>query len=131
MTEARPSRLLLAAAGLNGAIGVAGGALASHGTTLGGIVLNLGFIEVAARYQLIHATALMGVAILIGIAPGRLAWLSGILFTGGCLLFSGGLYVSGILGLGWGSQMAPFGGTSFILGWLTLVGASIGSLRRR
>lgn len=115
-------RLFLFCAGLAGAAGVALGAYAAHGLQGGAQEL----VEKASRFMLLHALALLGVALLQ--RPGaRWVAAAGGLFIAGILLFCGAL-----LGLGLFSwpvaYVTPFGGTSFILGWLAL---AISALRDR
>ena len=78
-------RAIVACAGLAGLAGVALSALAAHGP--GGPNL-----EIAARFLLVHAAALLGVAALSGavLAP-RLATLAGLAMMLGLVLFCGDL----------------------------------------
>ncbi len=109
-------RVWLAVAGLSGAVAVGFGAYAAHG--LEGTPVVQEWLEKASRYQMYHALALLAVARLQR-PHGRFAWLAGCLFTIGTLLFSGGLYVMALLA--WPvTPVVPFGGVSFILGWLAL-----------
>ncbi len=107
-------------AGLNGALGVIGGALATHGGQIAGGRLVLPFIDTASRFQLIHALALIGVALLIRSGGGRWATISGWLFAIGLLLFCGGLYLAGVFQVEIATKAAPYGGFSLIAGWLAL-----------
>jgi uncharacterized membrane protein YgdD (TMEM256/DUF423 family) len=83
-------------------------------------------VEKASRYQMYHALALLALA---GLRRdgGLLTILAGLLFIVGTILFSGTLYCLALtdLQIAW---LAPFGGTSFILGWLAL---GISALRDR
>ena len=56
---------LLAAAGLNGAMGVTFGAWAAHGLEGRLPPAALGWIQTGASYQLWHAAALLGLAALV------------------------------------------------------------------
>jgi uncharacterized membrane protein YgdD (TMEM256/DUF423 family) len=47
------------------------------------------------------------------------------LFLAGALLFPGALYGLALHGPRWLGAVAPFGGTSFILGWLALAAAAL------
>lgn len=114
MNFARCSRFFLIFAGLSGAIAVALGAYASHG--LDGHAQELA--DKASRYQIYHALALLGVAALQE-KGGIWARLAGAFFCLGSLLFPGALYAMALADLPW-AQLAPFGGTSFILGWVSL-----------
>jgi uncharacterized membrane protein YgdD (TMEM256/DUF423 family) len=117
MEDRRGGGFWLGMAGLNGAVGVIAGAMAAHGASAPELV------ETASRYQLLHAVALFGVALLMRSRGGRFAALAGWAFLAGCLFFSGGLYGRAFIAswsLGW---VAPLGGTAFILGWLLLAAA--------
>ena len=71
-------------------------------------------------YQLVHALALFGVALLAAHIPGRLVTWAGISFTVGILLFSGSLYVLTMTGISKLGIITPFGGLAFLLGWFFL-----------
>jgi uncharacterized membrane protein YgdD (TMEM256/DUF423 family) len=72
--------------------------------------------ERAVFYHFIHAVMLF---ILAGRAPLRLGpWLS---FLVGILLFSGSLYLLAVTNLRWLGAITPFGGVSFLAGWVCLI----------
>ncbi|MFT4621554.1 MAG: uncharacterized membrane protein YgdD (TMEM256/DUF423 family) [Myxococcota bacterium] len=103
-------------AGVVGALGVALGAFGAHG--LKGVVTDPHLLEVwetAARYHLIHAVALLGVAA----HPARPA-LAGWLMVAGIVVFSGSLYTMTLTGQRWLGAITPIGGLCFIAGWLAL-----------
>ena len=103
-------------AGVVGALGVALGAFGAHG--LKGVVTDphlLDVWETAARYHLIHAVALLGVAA----HPARPA-LAGWLMVAGIVVFSGSLYTMTLTGQRWLGAITPIGGLCFIAGWLAL-----------
>ncbi|MFS7066540.1 DUF423 domain-containing protein, partial [Escherichia coli] len=64
--------------------------------------------------------ALFGVALLATRLDGRLVSAAGGLFTLGILLFSGSLYLLTLSGIGKLGIVTPFGGVSFLAGWLCL-----------
>jgi len=105
-------RLLLAAAGLIGAIGVAAAAGGSHG----GESRNLGAI---ASICLAHGPALLALASLAG--RGRLFLFAGLLLAGGTLVFIADLGLREWQGQGLFAGAAPLGGLAMILGWLGVV----------
>lgn len=111
---------MLVLAGLNGALGVIGGALATHGARIADGRLVVAYIDTASRFQLVHALALIGVALLARSGGGRWAGISGWLFTVGLVLFCGGLYLAGVFQLDIAVKAAPYGGFSLIAGWLAL-----------
>jgi uncharacterized membrane protein YgdD (TMEM256/DUF423 family) len=103
-------------AGIVGALGVALGAFGAHG--LEARVTDPHLIEVwntGARYHLVHAVALLGVA-----AHPRKPALAGWLFVAGIILFSGSLYLLGVTGITKLGMITPLGGLCMVAGWLAL-----------
>ncbi len=107
-------------AGVAGALGVALGAFGAHGLQ---DVVSPEHIDrwwnTGARYHLVHAAALVGVAAHPA-SDRRALNVAGGLFVLGITLFSGSLYamtLSGITKLG---MITPLGGLAFIGGWLAL-----------
>ena len=103
-------------AGLMGAAGVALGAFGAHG--LKDVVTDPALMEnwhTAARYHLIHAAALLGVA--AHPHPPRAA---GVSFTIGICIFSGTLYLMAVTGMRWLGAITPIGGVLLIVGWVAL-----------
>jgi len=102
------------------ALGVGLGAFGAHGlkSRLGE---SLATWETGVFYQLIHALAIVAVAVLIRSGtelPGlrSIGWL----FCAGILLFSGSLYLLALGGPRWFGPITPLGGLAFIAGWLWL-----------
>lgn len=112
------SYLLLAA--FFGFTGVALGAFAAHGLKARLSAEYLAIFHTGVTYQLIHALALFGVAILSVHLPGKLVTWAGALFILGILLFSGSLYILTLSGIGKLGMITPLGGTAFLAGWLCL-----------
>lgn len=112
------SFLLLAA--FFGFTGVALGAFAAHGLKARLSAEYLAIFQTGVTYQLIHALALFGVAILSVHLPGRLTTWAGSLFILGILLFSGSLYLITLSGVGKLGIITPLGGVAFLAGWLCL-----------
>ncbi len=104
------SRLLLVAAGLCGALGVAAAARASHAGDD-----NLG---IAANFLLLHAPVLIGLSLM---AASRAAVAAGLVLLVGLVLFAGDLAARSLLGGPLFPLAAPLGGGGLIVGWL-LVG---------
>lgn len=113
-------RLWLSLAALAGFSGVALGAFAAHGLKGRLAAEQLAVFHTASHYQLIHALALLGVALLVRQAPGPAANLAGALFAAGILLFSGSLYALSLSGLSALGMITPFGGLALLGGWLCL-----------
>lgn len=76
--------------------------------------------ETAARYQLVHAVALLFVALVAGRSPAGPWSAAGWSFVAGTVVFSGSLYVLAATGVrAWGA-VTPFGGLGLLAGWLLL-----------
>jgi uncharacterized membrane protein YgdD (TMEM256/DUF423 family) len=115
--------------------GVALGAFGAHGlkTALGQWELppeeqerRLENWETAARYQMVHALALVCVGILAAGQPRRTFDAAAAAFCGGVVIFSGGLYTYVLTGDRVWAMIVPLGGVLLLAGWGALV---IGSLR--
>jgi len=115
---------ILAAAGVNGAMGVALGAWAAHGLEGRLPPPAIEWIRTGASYQLWHAAALLGLAALTGRHATRLIGVAAAGFGLGALLFGGSLYL-----YAWTEQAAfamatPVGGALMIGGWLATFAAA-------
>jgi uncharacterized membrane protein YgdD (TMEM256/DUF423 family) len=82
--------------------------------------------DTAVRYQMYHVFALMLAGVLYKeFNQKKLVW-SGKLFITGIILFSGSLYLLTVLkllhieGYRWIGAITPFGGITFVAGWLFL-----------
>lgn len=107
-------------AGVNGCMAVAAGAIGAHAVA---DPKAAEWLEKAARYQMYHALALVGVAWLAATRPDWSVTAAGIAFLVGIALFSGTLYglASGVLQ---SAGAAPAGGIALMIGWLLLVVAA-------
>lgn len=126
MTGRSVHRGLLIAAGVCGFTGVLAGTFGAHG--LKGRVPEdmLAVFETGVHYQLAHAIALVGVAIVAGLLPHvRAARVAGWCMVVGIVVFSGSLYVLALTGQKWLGMITPFGGVSFLSGWVALVIAAL------
>ncbi len=119
------SRPWLCWAGVFGALGVAMGAFGAH---LLRPILPLQLMtifETAVRYQLFHALALLGCAVLMTLHPRRarlLRWAAWG-FAAGIVLFSGSLYALTMSDQRWLGLVTPVGGVAWIAAWGLLVAA--------
>lgn len=113
-------RLWLLLSAFAGFSGVAMGAFAAHDLKNRLSADYLAVFQTGTHYQLIHALALLGAAILALIAPGRLVNLAGAFFAIGILLFSGSLYALTLSGIAKLGIITPFGGLAFLAGWACL-----------
>ncbi|MEZ6070044.1 MAG: DUF423 domain-containing protein [Pirellulales bacterium] len=110
-----------------GALAVALGAFGAHG--LKSLVADgrlepqmLDTFEVAVRYQMYHALALVALGVLVG--GGRAGAVAGNVagwaFLAGIVIFSGMLYAYVFSGVKFFAMIVPIGGVSFIVGWVAL-----------
>ncbi len=114
-------RLFLVLGSLLAGLAVALGAFGAHALRdrLGADLLNT--FEIAVRYQMYHALALLAVGLVLArFSSSNLVPISGWLFLAGIVLFSGSLYLLCFTGVRWLGAITPLGGVAFILGWLLL-----------
>lgn len=105
-------------AGLVGAVGVALGAFGAHGLKDRISPNLLEVYRIGVLYHLIHAVALLGVAVA---GPRlKLGKITRWAFVFGVFVFSGTLYALALTGMGWLGAITPVGGLSFIVGWAAL-----------
>ena len=113
-------------ASILGALSVLLGAFGAHALKNSISQSAIGTFETGVRYQFYHVFALFITAILYKDYTNPVIKWAGIFFTCGIILFSGSLYfltyVEGadIPNLRWFGALTPFGGLSFILGWMCL-----------
>ncbi len=106
-------------------LGVVAGAFGAHGLKSRLSAEMLDVFEVAVRYQMYHALALLLLAAMLPrIAPG-VANLGGWLFVAGILIFSGSLYMLVFTGQRWLGAVTPLGGLAFLAGWICLIWATL------
>jgi len=104
----------------SGFVAVGAGAFGAHALKARLTPELLAVFDTGARYQMVHALALLAVAWAVTRWPGRAAVASGWCFVAGTLLFSGSLYLlalTGVRGLG---AITPVGGVLLLGGWLLL-----------
>lgn len=120
-------RWVMFLAGILGASGVTIGAHAAHGLEVNlseqllapeEIAKRLEQCDVAVRYHLLHALALLTLGVSPSESARRRQSLAAVFFVLGVVLFSGGLYSMVFLGQMWHWAIVPGGGLCFILGWL-------------
>jgi uncharacterized membrane protein YgdD (TMEM256/DUF423 family) len=114
-------RLFFILGSISGGLAVALGAFGAHGLKDRLSSDALSTYETAARYQMLHALALLAVAFAITRWPdSNLPLIAGWLFVAGTALFSGSLYLLSLTDVRWLGAIAPLGGAAFISGWLCL-----------
>lgn len=129
------NRALFLLAGLVGAAAVGLGAFSAHGLEAKLIadglepefvIKKLNTAEIAVRYHLVHAVALLCLAAApVGFANRRRA-VAAFFISLGLVMFCGVLYLQAIAGLKGLNLVVPLGGLSFIIGWLTIASIAIG-----
>jgi uncharacterized membrane protein YgdD (TMEM256/DUF423 family) len=124
----RSSNTTILAAALLGLLGVAAGAFGAHGIEARISSEQLEWWATAARYQQIHAVALLA----LGFAAGpwsrwrsRAAWC----FVIGIVVFAGTLYAMALGGPRILGAITPLGGLALICGWGSIGGDALA--RRR
>ena len=104
------------------ALGVILGAFGAHGLKDRLDAYSMGVYEKAVLYHFIHALGVLIVSLMPKagyLNQGQAAWVCGLL-TAGIVLFSGSLYVLAVSRIPALGIITPFGGVSFIAGWLML-----------
>jgi uncharacterized membrane protein YgdD (TMEM256/DUF423 family) len=76
--------------------------------------------ELAARYQMYHALALLAVGLLGTRVDSTSLQIAGVAIFAGSLVFSGSLYALVLTQERWLGMITPIGGLSMIIGWFTL-----------
>ncbi|HZH08744.1 MAG TPA: DUF423 domain-containing protein [Microvirga sp.] len=117
------ARLLIALAGLSGALGVALSAAAAH--------ITGGNLATAAQFLLFHAPGLLALAALIaaGAVQPTLAQLAGYVIVLGLTLFCGDLSRRAFSGMALFPKAAPTGGILLMLGWVLVAVSALLRLR--
>jgi len=116
---------ILITASLLGALSVVLGAFAAHRLKAVASADILQIFETAVNYQVYHALALLATGILMQQFPVKQLQWAARLFIAGIILFSGSLYLLCFIkhqqiGVTWVGVITPFGGLSFIAGWILL-----------
>ncbi len=118
-------RIFFALGAIVGCLGVAAGAFGAHALASRLAADRLELFELAARYQMIHALALIAAAWAAQRWPSGMANAAGWMLLVGVLIFCGTIYALAfgaprILG-----AVTPVGGLSLIIGWLLLAFAAL------
>ena len=114
MTNYRAMRI----AAVMGLLAVALGAIGAHAwrERLAELPNGTAIWEKAVFYHFIHAVMLFVLAMRKPLK--RLTWFA---FLLGIILFSGSLYIYALAGTHWMVYATPFGGVSFMVGWVCLI----------
>ena len=98
-------------------LGVAAGAFGAHGLASRLPPEHLDTFEIAVRYQMYHALALLALSWAASRWPGGALHAAGWLFVGGILVFSGTLYAIALGAPRWLGAVTPLGGVAFLAAW--------------
>lgn len=124
-------RTTAVAAGLLGATGVGLGAFGAH--ELRDVLQARGMAnawETAVRYHLLHAVALLVLAVwlrlpgMAGAPANAVAWAARC-WVAGTVLFAGSLYALALGGPRWLGPVTPIGGIALLTGWVFLIVAAL------
>lgn len=77
--------------------------------------------EIAARYQMYGALALILTGIIMGNFPNKMLRWAGNAFLFGTIIFAGSLYLICITGVTMWGAVAPLGGAGLMLGWILFI----------
>lgn len=102
-------------------LGVALGAFGAHGLKDSLTPQMLEIYKTGVFYHLIHAVAIVA----IGLYNNQKLFKSAMFLSTGIVLFSFSLYVYSITSVSALAIITPFGGVSFLIGWLLLIIASV------
>ena len=106
-------------------LAVAAGAFGAHALKERLAAERLVQFELAARYQMYHALALIAAAWASERFPGGASRASGWLFVIGILIFCGTVYGLAFGAPRWLGAITPIGGVCFLVGWILLVVAAV------
>lgn len=120
------TRLLFAAGAAMAFLGVAAGAFGTHALQARLAPDRLATWELATRYQMIHALALLGVAWASTHWERFPATLAGGAMLSGIVVFSGTLYALALGAPRWFGAITPIGGVALLVGWAA---AAVGAVR--
>ena len=116
-------KIFIGFAALFGLTAVIIGALSAHAVERGLTAEDIERINTGLKYQHYHIAALLSVGVLASLHrnfESITLKISGISFILGILLFSGSLYAFAMTGNDVFGKITPFGGFSFIFGWIFL-----------
>jgi uncharacterized membrane protein YgdD (TMEM256/DUF423 family) len=102
-------------------LGVVLGAFGAHALQQVLTLKQLASYQTGVLYQQLHSLALILVGVVALVTPAT-RWLprAAVLFGAGIFFFSGSIYAMTFGAPRWLGMIAPVGGVSFMLGWLTL-----------
>ena len=123
-------RTFFAAGALLGFLGVAAGAFGAHALRDSLAPERLVTYELAVRYQMYHAFALIATAWAASRWPGSLMNTAGWLFIAGVVIFCGTVYALAFGSPRWFGAITPIGGLCLLGGWALLFVAAVRDSRQ-
>lgn len=114
------SRSILLTAATFLVLAVALGAFGAHGLKAKLSAELMQVYKTGVEYHFYHALGLLLIGVLASTMPSGLLQWSALLLGLGIVLFSGSLYLMAVTGIRWLGAITPFGGVSFIAGWVLL-----------
>lgn len=119
-----PSTLRVRLSALLGLLAIILGSMGAHGSVHDMLVgaNELDHWKTASFYHLTHAVLAALLALLAGRGGKAASW-AWRFTVAGIFLFSGSLYVLAYTQVKWLGAVTPFGGVSFMLGWICLAAA--------
>ena len=108
-------------------LSVAIGAFGAHAVKTRLDVTGLrGVFETGVQYQMFHSAAILLLASFSDrVIPGKRLMQAAMLFGIGIILFSGSLYALALSDVKMIGAITPFGGLSFMLGWILVIAAAV------
>lgn len=119
------TRFFLVFVGINGALATLLAAMASHSPAMAANPYLMDVFAKANSMHYYHLLALLVATGLFHVTQVRWWLASAGMFALGIILFTGSLYLFAFSGAKIAGFLTPFGGISFIVGWLTLIVAAI------
>lgn len=114
------SKPILLTASVFLALAVAIGAFGAHGLKARLTAEMMQIYKTGVEYHFYHGMGLFLAGVLAISYPSKLLIWSAVFLTSGIVLFSGSLYILAVSGQSWIGAITPFGGISFITGWILI-----------
>ncbi len=121
----RAMRWLVFFGAVNGFVAVSAGAFGAHALRERLSTRAMEIFELASRYQLIHALAILACAAIVVRTESLAANAAGWCFVCGTVIFSGSLYALALSGISKLGAITPIGGLLFLAGWALLAYSAI------
>lgn len=119
-------KLFIIFGAINAFLAVALGAFGAHGLEGKLEPKYMANWQTAVNYQMFHAIGLLAIGILTGKLPANgLISASGWFVLSGIILFSGSLYMLSLTKVSILGAITPFGGVSFLIGWVLVMIAAV------